>query len=187
MQRTGQIIHGYAPIEPHLTLYTLEKDGSVSLAGAIDAPNTALVHDLAITQDHVILPLGPIEFDLSILFGGGVLADALCWKADKGLHFSVRSRTPGQPTQWFRAPPTGYFIHFGNAHQHDEKLIFDAFLYEDGERLLQELRSFRAVRPVVASLPRALPSRGPRAGPCSARGCQQKRSRPRCPSTTARA
>jgi carotenoid cleavage dioxygenase len=77
--------------------------------------------------------------------GGGALADAVCWKPEKGLRFAVRSRTPGQSTQWFQAPTTGYFIHFGNAYQEGRRLIFDAFLYEDGARLLQDLRTFRAM------------------------------------------
>ena len=69
--RTGQmILHGYSPVEPFLTLYVIEPDGRVSLAEAVDAPYGVMMHDVAITENHVIFPLVPVLIDLSVVEQG---------------------------------------------------------------------------------------------------------------------
>lgn len=143
--KTGQmIIHGYQPIEPYVQLYTVEADGSTSMAEAVDAPWPSIMHDLAISQDHVILPLGPLYFDVGVMAGGGLFSQVLSWQPERGLQFGVRSREPGSETRWFRAPTPGYIFHPGNAYEEDGVIYMDACTYLLGENFIADLASVRA-------------------------------------------
>ena len=142
--RTGQmILHGYSPVEPYVQLYVIEPDGSVSLAEVVDAPYATMMHDVAITEHHVIFPLCPVVWDASVTLSGGTFADALRWEPERGVKLGVRERRPGSPLRWFEAPTPGYFFHFGNAYEQDGKILFDACLYRDGQAFLDDLRTIR--------------------------------------------
>jgi carotenoid cleavage dioxygenase len=142
--RSGQmIIHGYSPIAPFVQLYIVEPDGRVSLAEAIDAPWPSMMHDLAITENHVILPLGSVHFDLAAIAAGGRFADAITAKPELGMKFGIRSREPGSPVRWFDAPSSGYMFHPGNAYECDGRIYMDACTYEDPKALLEDLQRVR--------------------------------------------
>jgi carotenoid cleavage dioxygenase len=142
--RTGQmVINGYQPIEPYVQLYVVEPDGSVSLAEAIDSPWPSLMHDIAITENHVILPLGSLYFDFEPLMSGGRFADAIRARPDLPMTFGVRRREPGSPTTWIEAPSAGYMFHPGNAYERDGRIYMDACTYEDPQALLDNLSTAR--------------------------------------------
>lgn len=142
--RTGQmVIHGYQPLEPYVQLYVVEPDGQVSLAEAIDAPWPSMMHDLAITENHVILPLGSVHFDLGVLAAGGRFAEAITARPELGMKFGIRRREPGSPTRWFDAPSPGYMFHPGNAYERDGRIYMDACTYEDPAAMLAELTTIR--------------------------------------------
>lgn len=143
--RTGQMwIHGYQPVEPYIQLYTVEPDGSVSLAEAHDAPWPSMMHDFAITENHVIFPLGSMNFDLAPLLEGGRFSDAVTGRNDRPQQFGIRGREPGSEIQWFEAPSVGYMFHPGNAYERDGKIFMDACTYEDPQALLDSLDVLRA-------------------------------------------
>ena len=142
--RTGQlVIHGYQPIAPFVQLYVVEPDGRVSLAETIDAPWPSMMHDLAITENHVILPLGSIHFDLDVLARGGRFGEAITAKPELTMKFGIRRREPGSPTQWFDAPSPGYMFHPGNAFERDGRIYMDACTYENPKALLDDLKTVR--------------------------------------------
>jgi carotenoid cleavage dioxygenase len=142
--RTGQmIIHGYQPVEPYVALYIVEPDGRVSLAEAIDAPWPSMMHDLAITENHVILPLGSIYFDIEVLAAGGRFGDAIKARPELGMKFGIRRREPGSPVRWFDAPSPGYMFHPGNAYERDGRIYMDACTYEQPAALLADLSTAR--------------------------------------------
>lgn len=142
--RTGQmVIHGYSPFEPYLQLYTVEPDGSVSLAETVDAPCSTMMHDVAITEHYVIFPLCPVLLELPALEQGRPFADALRWDPEQPVRFGVRSRAPGSPVRWLEAKTNGYMFHFGNAYEDGDRLVFDACVYPDGGALLDGLRRIR--------------------------------------------
>ena len=88
--RTGQmVIHGYQPIEPYVQLYGVEPDGTCSLAEPVETPYAVMMHDIAITENHLVLPLCPVTWDLE---GGACLRDWLRWEPEKGLRVGVRER-----------------------------------------------------------------------------------------------
>jgi len=144
--KTGQMwIHGYQPIEPHIQLYCVEPDGSVSLAEAHDAPWASMMHDFAITENYVIFPLGGIGFDLGTMLQGGTFHDAVRAN-ERPMMFGIRERTPGSEVRWFEAPSSAYMFHPGNAYEKDGRIVMDACTYEDPQALLDWLNVVRAGR-----------------------------------------
>jgi carotenoid cleavage dioxygenase len=138
------LIHGYQPMEPYVQLYVIEPDGSVSLAEAMDAPWPSMMHDFAITENHVIFPLGSIYFDLEVLVSGGRFNEAIVARPDLGMKFGIRRREPNSPVRWFDAPSAGYMFHPGNAYERDGRIYMDACPYEQPEGLVRDLGSARA-------------------------------------------
>jgi carotenoid cleavage dioxygenase-like enzyme len=142
--RTGQmVIHGYQPIEPYLSLYVVEPDGTTSLAETMDAPWPGMLHDLAISENHVILPLGPVVFDVSVMAEGAPFRQALSWQPERGFKFGIRGREAGSEIRWFDAPQVGYAFHSGNAYEEDGKIFMDACVYRDGKAFLADLENVR--------------------------------------------
>ncbi len=142
--RTGQMwINGYQPIDPMITLYCVEPDGTVSLAEGHDAPWASMMHDFAITENYVIFPLGSMEFDLGPMLEGGRFSDALTG-IDKPMMFGIRERTPGSEIRWFEGPSTGYMFHPGNAYEKNGRIYMDACTYEAPQDLIDWLDIARA-------------------------------------------
>ncbi len=143
--KTGQMwIHGYQPIEPYVQLYCVEPDGSVSLAETVDSPWPSMMHDMAITENHVIFPLGSVYFDIEPLAQGRGFNEAISARPDQVMKFGIRRREPGSPTRWFDAPSPGYMFHPSNAYERDGRIYMDACTYEDAAGLLAGLSTVRS-------------------------------------------
>ncbi len=150
--RTGEmIIHGYQPMRPFLALYGIDINGKVTMAEPVDIPFATFLHDIAITENYVIVPVPPIAFT-PLRFGPrgpeGVPAEWLQVKPDLCLRFAVRRRQPGSPVMWFDAPHAGLILHPGNAYELDGKLFVDACTYLDPQKLLDTLVDYRSAKPV---------------------------------------
>ncbi len=141
--KTGQMwIHGYAPIAPFIQLYCVEPDGTVSLAETHDAPWASMMHDFAITENHVIFPLGSIGFDLNPLLQGERFSKAIQGN-DRPMIFGIRRREPGSEVHWFETSSVGYMFHPGNAYEVDGRILMDACTYENPQGLIDSLDGAR--------------------------------------------
>lgn len=144
---TGQMwIHGYQPLPPYLLLYCVEPDGTVSLAEEVECPHATMMHDFALSENHVIFQLTPVVFDMQMGNEGpiGVPADWFKWEPDRGLRFGIRRREPGSPVRWFDAPTPRFIFHPGNAYEDQGEIIMDAIAYKNGGALLDYLRVARS-------------------------------------------
>lgn len=142
--RTGEMwVHGYQPVEPTLQLYRIEPDGRVALAEAFEAPWPSMMHDMALTESHVILPLGSLYFDLDALVARRPFHEVLAPRPGLNLKFGIRSREPGSPVRWFDAPSEGFMFHAGNAWERDGRITLDACKYEDPAALMEMLETLR--------------------------------------------
>ncbi len=142
--KTGQMwIHGYQPIPPFIQLYCVEADGTVSLAENVDAPWPSMMHDFAISQNHVIFPLGSVTFDIEAMMQGKGFGEAIRPR-DEVMKFGIRSREAGSETIWIDAPSPGYIFHPGNAYEEDGKIFMDACTYEDSAAVLQDISRVRS-------------------------------------------
>ena len=143
--RTGQmVIHGYQPFEPYYQVYVVEPDGRASLSEPVDAPYAVMMHDMMISENHIILPLCPVTLDAAKLMGGEGFSEAIRWEPDKGLRFGIRRREAGSEVRWFDAPTPAFMFHLGNAYEEDGKILMDACSYLDGGALLGTVGALRA-------------------------------------------
>ncbi len=146
--RSGQmIIHGYQPFEPYYQVYVVEPDGRASLAEPVEAPYPVMMHDMAITENYMILLLCPVVIDGDKLMAGGSFADTVSWQPEKGLKFGLRRREAGSAVRWFEAPQPAFMFHTGNAYEEDGKIYMDACSYLDGGALLGTLAGARTGQP----------------------------------------
>jgi carotenoid cleavage dioxygenase-like enzyme len=137
--RTGQmIIHGYQPFEPYVQLYIVEPDGACSLAENVDAPFAGMMHDVAITENWVVLILPPAVVDGAGLMSGKPFQECMTWEPERGLLFGIRRRESGSPVRWLCAPTAGFIFHPGNAYEENGKVLFDACTYVRGDNLLKD-------------------------------------------------
>ena len=85
-------------------------------------PYCALMHDFAVTQEHVIFPGFPITADLARMQAGG---PHWAWEGDKDSFIGIMPRA-GKVDQmrWFRAPPCSAF-HFVNAFTAGSRVHID--------------------------------------------------------------
>jgi carotenoid cleavage dioxygenase-like enzyme len=143
--KTGQmLIHGYGPLEPYVQLYTVEPDGTSSLAEGIEFPYPVMMHDMAITENYVIFLVAPVVLDAERLIGGGNFNDSLSYQPELGLKFAIRRREAGSPLQWFEAPSPGFIFHSGNAYEEGGRIMMDACTYLNPPALLEALSGWRA-------------------------------------------
>ena len=146
--RTGQmVIHGYQPMEPYYQVYVVETDGRASLAEAIEAPYPVMMHDLAITENHIVLLQCPIVIDGEKLMSGAGFGEAVTWQPEKGLKFGIRGREPGSQLRWFEAETPAFMFHVGNAYEEGGKIHMDACSYLDGAALLEGIAGARSGQP----------------------------------------
>lgn len=143
--KSGQmIIHGYQPFEPYVQLYIVETDGKASLAENLDVPYPTMMHDIAITENYVIVLLCPVIIDGEALVSGEkTFSKSLSWQPERGMKFGVRKREPGAEIRWFEAPTPGFIFHPGNAYEEDGKIFMDACTYLDPPALLASLNTWR--------------------------------------------
>ncbi len=102
---TGEMFFfGYmagGPGSAEIAFNVVDAKGHLTQSETFTAPYAAMVHDFAITDEHVIFPLFPATIDIPrIMKGGPVIA----WDPDKGSHIGIMARGAKTSTiRWFRA------------------------------------------------------------------------------------
>ncbi|HEX7081970.1 MAG TPA: carotenoid oxygenase family protein [Gammaproteobacteria bacterium] len=87
-----------------------------------EAPYVGLVHDFAVTEEHVIFPFQPVTADEARLRAGG---PHWVWEPEKGTVVGIMPREGGvDEIRWFRGPARSFF-HFMNAHTEGDLVHLD--------------------------------------------------------------
>ncbi|RBQ17886.1 dioxygenase [Spongiactinospora rosea] len=113
---TGELLFfGYRLRPPYLTYYRADAAGKVVQTRVIDVPRATMMHDFAVTRDHVIFLDLPVIFDAAQAAAGGPP-----WRWDDGhrARFGVLPRTAGDdaPVRWYDVAPC-YVWHTMNAFE----------------------------------------------------------------------
>ena len=146
-ERTGQMIQcGYQPTAPFLQIYVVEPDGSVSLAEAVDTPWASKFHEIAITENYFVIPLGAVDISSPNPDKNDPLAGlkALRARPDLNMQFGIRKREPGSPIRWFETPSSHYIFHTFNAFERDGKIFMDACTFVNPTIMIENLANMRA-------------------------------------------
>ncbi|HUR02044.1 MAG TPA: carotenoid oxygenase family protein [Nonomuraea sp.] len=125
--RTGELhFFGYGFVPPYLTYHRANAAGELVESRTVDVPGPTMVHDFAITENHVVWLDLPVVFDLELL-GRGM---PYRWDESYGARIGVMDRA-GQ-TNWHEIDPC-YVFHVGNACERDGAIELDAVRYS-GDR-----------------------------------------------------
>ncbi len=111
---TGELLlFRYRARPPYLVLTVVDRSGTVTRQMPLDVPAAFIVHDMAMTTDHVAFFLCPLVLDLAKLKDGG---SPVSWEPDRGTRVAVIRRDGTGAIRWF-ATESFFMFHFMNAHE----------------------------------------------------------------------
>ena len=105
-----------------IRMYVFGKDGSPERSFPIEMHDAVLMHDFAITSDHMLLLEMPLEYDMKLLFKGRIPVE---FKPDHSSRIGVLDKddTTGSSIKWFDVPGDSFMVsHVVNAH-HEAGII----------------------------------------------------------------
>ncbi|MET0136704.1 MAG: carotenoid oxygenase family protein [Kibdelosporangium sp.] len=122
---TGELhFFGYSPIAPFVTYHRLSSAGELVESREITVPGATMMHDFAVTENHVVWLDLPMVFDLERL-GRGL---PFGWSDGYGARLGVMPKAGGD-VRWFEVDPC-YIFHVGNAHEESGRIVLDAVRYD---------------------------------------------------------
>ncbi|MDT5401351.1 MAG: hypothetical protein QOK33_4582 [Mycobacterium sp.] len=114
---TGELhFFGYGNIfEPHVTYHRADADGELVINRPLDVGALTMMHDFAMTANHIVFMDLPIVFDLDIAISGK-RDMPYRWDDEYGARLGVLRRDdPFGEVRWFEIDPC-YVFHVANAH-----------------------------------------------------------------------
>ena len=124
---TGEMLFfGYSPFPPYLTYHVAAADGALVRSEVIDVAWPSMMHDFAITKDHVIFILCPLVFSFERLAERG---GAFSWEPERGTRLGIMPRCGGNAdVRWFDTDPS-YVFHPMNAYEDGDAIVLDVARY----------------------------------------------------------
>ncbi|KGI70130.1 carotenoid oxygenase family protein [Mycolicibacterium rufum] len=127
---TGELhFFGYGNLfEPHVTYHRADASGALVVDRPLQVPALTMMHDFALTANHVVFMDLPIVFDAEAAMSGGM---PYRWDDDYGARFGVMRRDdPFAEVRWFDIDPC-YIFHVVNAHEAGDVLTVQAVRYPE--------------------------------------------------------
>lgn len=112
---TGELhFFGYGNLfEPYVTYHRADANGELVINRPLDVPALTMMHDFAMTAEHIIFMDLPIVFDFEIAGTGDM---PFRWDDNYGARLGVlRRNDPYGEVRWFDIDPC-YVFHVANAH-----------------------------------------------------------------------
>lgn len=125
---TGEMLFfGYAPFPPYLQYHVVDRTGALVRSEVIDVAWPSMMHDFAITKDHVIFLLCPVVFSFEeVARSGSVFA----WEPERGTRIGVMPRNGGNDdVRWFDTDAC-YVFHPMNAYDDGDEVVLDVARYD---------------------------------------------------------
>ncbi|MEV3903113.1 carotenoid oxygenase family protein [Mycobacterium sp. NPDC050551] len=125
---TGELhFFGYGSlIAPHVTYHRADADGVLTVNRPVDVPALTMMHDFALTAEHVVFMDLPVVFDLDIAIRGDM---PFRWDDAYGARFGVLRRDdPFGKVRWFDIDPC-YVFHVVNSYDDGGSLVLQAVRY----------------------------------------------------------
>ncbi|MFC0438895.1 carotenoid oxygenase family protein [Kutzneria buriramensis] len=153
---TGELhLFDYGVRPPFLTYHRLTADGELITSFPVSVPGPTMMHDFAITKNHVVWLDLPVVFDMAMV-GRGMPYQ---WSDKYTSRIGVMGKD--DPTvQWFEVEPS-YVFHVGNAREDEQgRVVLDAIRYsrdawnQSWNQVGGAPRAEQAARLAVASLHR---------------------------------
>jgi carotenoid cleavage dioxygenase len=123
---TGEMLaFAYSPFPPYVTYFLVDRDGSLVRSEPIDAPYPSMVHDFAVTAEHVVFPIFPATLRPERMAEGG---SPLAWEPELGTRIGVMSRRGPADVRWFETDAC-YVFHPFNAWTQGRRVVCDMAQY----------------------------------------------------------
>lgn len=130
--RTGELhFFGYGSLtKPHVTYHRADAAGKLTINQGIDVPALTMMHDFALTADHVVFMDLPVVFDLELALSGES-AMPYRWDDAYGARLGVLRRDdPFGPLRWFEVQPC-YVFHVVNAYDDADRIVMHVVRYPE--------------------------------------------------------
>lgn len=151
---TGELIFfGYSaagPLTSAMSYGAIDRAGTVTRFERLETPYCSMVHDFAVTERHVVIPVLPLHGSLERAKAGG---PPYLWEPELGAHIGLIRRSDGAASlRWLRMD-SSYVFHALNAWDEGDRIIVDVMQYDapplfpraDGSKTTADL-SARLVR-----------------------------------------
>jgi carotenoid cleavage dioxygenase-like enzyme len=129
---TGELhFFGYGNLfQPHVSYHRVDADGVLTVNRPVEVPALTMMHDFAMTSEHVIFMDLPIVFNLDIAIGGkGDMP--FRWEDEYGARFGVLRRDdPFGEVRWFDIAPC-YIFHVANSYVDGDSIVLQAVRYPE--------------------------------------------------------
>lgn len=129
---TGELhFFGYGNIfAPHVTYHRADASGELTINRPLDVPALTMMHDFALTAEHVVFMDLPIVFNLDVaLKGDGDMPYR--WDDNYGARLGVMRRDdPFGEVRWFEIDPC-YVFHVVNAYDIGDSIVLQAVRYPE--------------------------------------------------------
>jgi len=110
------------PFSPALSFGSVNAAGVVTRFDRFEAPYASMVHDFAVTENHLLFPVLPITGSMARAMSG---RPPYAWEPDKGAYVGVMKRNgSASDLVWFRAESC-YVFHIMNAWEDGDRIIAD--------------------------------------------------------------
>jgi carotenoid cleavage dioxygenase-like enzyme len=127
--RTGELLFfNYSKQAPYMHYGVVDADNDLVHYVDVPLPGPRLPHDMAFTENYVILNDFPLFWEPSYLERNAHVAR---FHRDMPSRFAVIGRR-GCDITWFEAEPT-FVLHFTNAYEDGDEIVLDGFFQSDPE------------------------------------------------------
>jgi carotenoid cleavage dioxygenase-like enzyme len=127
---TGEMhFFGYGNLfEPYVTYHRVDADGQLTVNRPVEVSALTMMHDFAMTAEHVIFMDLPIVFNMDVAVSGGM---PFRWDDGYGARLGVLRRDdPYGPIRWFEIDPC-YVFHVANAYDSGDSIVLQAARYPE--------------------------------------------------------
>ncbi len=105
---------GVANFQSKLIIHRINAAGQLQQTALLPVPHLTMVHDFAVTQNHLVFLLPPLVFERERLQHGSSFLQAHVWRPGLGLRVLVLPKAQLDAPRWFELP-AGMVFHIGNA------------------------------------------------------------------------
>jgi carotenoid cleavage dioxygenase len=131
---------GVSSMHGLLSIYQVSARGQVRTA-TLQVPDMAMVHDFAVTEQHLVFLLPPLIFDRDRAQAGNTFMDSHVWKPELGMRALVLHKDRLNQPQWMELP-AGFLFHTGNAWEDGKGVIhLDYVRSADASSVIQGFRA----------------------------------------------
>lgn len=125
--QSGELLFfGYSPFPPYLRYHVASADGTLVRSEEIDVPVPTMMHDFAVTQEHVIFMVFPATLRPENFASGMPIR----WEPELGTRIGIMPRSGGNAdVRWFETEPC-YVFHPMNAYARGTQVIADVCRFD---------------------------------------------------------